>query len=90
VDDFGGSDVLMTRIPILFIIIVITISSLYVVVSPCSVVGSELLGIDVFEEATILHGVIRFGMQLAGTLQGLDESRRPLGFLIVLTSWSSS
>jgi hypothetical protein len=58
----------MTRIPILFVIIAITISSLYIMVSPCSIVGSELLGIDVLEEATILHGVIRFGMKLAGTL----------------------
>jgi hypothetical protein len=68
VDGFGGSDVLVMRIPILFIIVVITISSLCVVVGPCSVVGSELLGVDVFEEATILHGVIGFGMKLAGTL----------------------
>jgi hypothetical protein len=34
-------------------------------------VDSELFGIDVLEEATILYGVIRFGMKLAGTLQGL-------------------
>jgi hypothetical protein len=39
--------------------------------SSCSVVGSELLGVDVLEEAAILHGVIGFGMKLAGTLQGL-------------------
>jgi hypothetical protein len=58
----------MTRIPILFVIIAITISSLYIMVSPCSIVGSELLFIDVLEEATILHGVIGFGMKLAGTL----------------------
>jgi hypothetical protein len=61
----------MTRISVLFVIIVITISSLCVVVVPCSVVGSELLGVDVLEEAAILHGVIGFGMKLAGTLQGL-------------------
>jgi hypothetical protein len=41
------------------------------VVSPCSVVSIELLGVDVFEEAAILHGVIGFGMKLAGTIQGL-------------------
>jgi hypothetical protein len=40
VDGFGGSDVLMTRISVLFVIIIVTISSLCVVVSPCSVVGS--------------------------------------------------
>jgi hypothetical protein len=71
VDGFGGSDVLMMRIPVLFVIVVIAISSLYVMVGPCSVVDSELLGVDVLEEATILHGVIGFGMKLAGTLQGL-------------------
>jgi hypothetical protein len=68
VDSFGGSDVLMMRIPVLFVIVIITISSLYVMVSPCSVVDSELLGVDVLEEATFLHGVIGFGMKLAGTL----------------------
>jgi hypothetical protein len=61
----------MTRISILFVIVVVTITSLCIVVSPCSVISSELLGIDVLEEAAILHGVIGFGMKLAGTLQGL-------------------
>jgi hypothetical protein len=68
VDDFGGSDVLMTRIFVLFVIVVVTISPLCVVVDPCGVVGSDLLGVDVLEETTILHGVIGFGMKLAGTL----------------------
>jgi hypothetical protein len=57
VDGFGGSDVLMTRISVLFIIVVVTISLLCIVVDPCGVVGGDLLGIDVLEEATILHGV---------------------------------
>jgi hypothetical protein len=61
----------MMRISILVVIIVATISSLCVVVGPCGVVGSELLGVDVLEKAAILHGVIGFGMKLAGTLQGL-------------------
>jgi hypothetical protein len=60
----------MTRISVLFVIIVVTISSLCVGVDPCSVVGGDLLGVDVLEEAAILHGVIGFGMKLAGTLQG--------------------
>jgi hypothetical protein len=68
VDGFGESDILMTRIPVLLVIVIITILSLCVVVSPCSVVSSELHGVDVFKEATILHGVITFGMKLAGTL----------------------
>jgi hypothetical protein len=58
----------MTRISVLFIIVVVTISLLCIVVDPCGVVGGDLLGIDVLEEATILHGVIGFGMKLAGTL----------------------
>jgi hypothetical protein len=58
----------MTRISVLFVIVVITISSLCVIVDPCSVVGDDLLGIDVLEEAAILHGVIGFAMKLAGTL----------------------
>jgi hypothetical protein len=41
---------------------------LCVVVSPCGIVGSELLGVDVLDEVAILHGVIGFGMKLAGTL----------------------
>jgi hypothetical protein len=44
---------------------------LCVVVGPCGVINGELLGVDVLEEAAILHGVIGFGMKLAGTLQGL-------------------
>jgi hypothetical protein len=61
----------MTRISILFIIVVVTISSLCVGVNPCGIAGDDLLGVDVLEEAVILHGVIGFGMKLAGTLQGL-------------------
>jgi hypothetical protein len=68
VDGFGGSDILMTRIYILFIVVIVTISPLCVIVSPCSIIGNELLGVDVLEEAVILHGVIGFGMKLAGTL----------------------
>jgi hypothetical protein len=69
VDSFGGSNVLMTRIFVLFVII--TISSLCVVMGLCGVIGSELLGVDVLEETAILHGVIGFGVKLAGTLQAL-------------------
>jgi hypothetical protein len=61
----------MTRISILFVIVIITISSLCVVKGFYGGVGSELFGVDVLEEAAILHGVIRFGMKLAGNLQGL-------------------
>jgi hypothetical protein len=71
VDNFGGSDILMTRIPVLFVIVVIAISSLCVMVGPCSIIDSELLGVDVLEEVAILHGMIVFGMKLVGTLQGL-------------------
>jgi hypothetical protein len=67
VDNFCGSDILMMRISVLFIIVIITILSLYVVMSLCGIVGSELLGVDVLEKATILHGVIGSGMKLAGT-----------------------
>jgi hypothetical protein len=63
VDGFGGSDVLTTRISVLFIIVVVTISSLCVVVGPCGIIGGDLLGVDVLEEAAILHGVIGFGMK---------------------------
>jgi hypothetical protein len=61
----------MTRISVLFIIIIITILSLCIVMGFHGGVDSELFGIDVLEEATILYGVNRFGMKLAGTLQGL-------------------
>jgi hypothetical protein len=56
------------RISVLFVIVVITISSLCVDVDPCGVVHGDLLGVDVLQEATILHGVIGYGMKLAGTL----------------------
>jgi hypothetical protein len=61
----------MMRISVLFIIIIVTISSLCVVVDPYGIIGGDLLGVDVLEEAEILYGVIGFGMKLAGTLQGL-------------------
>jgi hypothetical protein len=73
----------MTRISILFVIVVVTISPLCVVLSPCSVVGSELLGVDILEEAAILHGVIGFGTKLAGTLQGLVVVIR----VVTTTTW---
>jgi hypothetical protein len=68
VDGFCESDVLMTRISFLFVIIIVTILSLNIVMSLCGIVDSELLGVDVLEEATILHGVMGSGMKLAGTL----------------------
>jgi hypothetical protein len=71
VDDFGGSYVLLTRISVLFVIIVVTISSLCIVVDPCGVIDDDMLGIDVLEEAAILHGVIGFRMKLAGTFRAL-------------------
>jgi hypothetical protein len=73
----------MTRISVLFIIVVVTISSLCVGVDPCGVGGGDLLGVDVLEEATILHGVIGFGMKLVGTLQGLIV----VILVIMVTTW---
>jgi hypothetical protein len=82
-DGFGGSDILVMRISVLFVIVVITISSLCVGVDPCGVVSGDLLGLDVLEKAAILHGVIGFGMKLAGTLQCL------IVFILVIavTTW---
>jgi hypothetical protein len=83
----------MTRISVLFIIVVVTISSL-------CIVDGDLLGVDVLEEATILHFVIGFGMKLAGTLQGLVVVILVIGvstwllnhidFMIVLTGTLAS
>jgi hypothetical protein len=70
VDGFGGIDILVTRISILFVIIVvITVRSWSIVNGLWSIIISELLGVDVLKEAAILHGVIGLGMDLAGTLQ---------------------
>jgi hypothetical protein len=70
VDDFGGIDILVTRISILFIIIVIiTVTPRSIVNGLWSIIISKLLGVDVFEEGAVLHGVIGLGMDLAGTLQ---------------------
>jgi hypothetical protein len=70
VDGFGGIDILVTRISILFVIIVvITVTPWSIVNGLSSVLISKLLGVDVLEEAAIFHGVIRLGMDLAGTLQ---------------------
>jgi hypothetical protein len=69
VDSFGGIDVLVTRISILFVIIVIiTVTPRSIVNGLRSVIFSDLLGVDVLEEAAVLHGVIGLGMDLAGTL----------------------
>jgi hypothetical protein len=73
----------MTRISVLFVIIVVTISSLCIVVGPRGVIGGDLHGVDVLEEAAILHGVIRFWMKLAMTLQGLVVVIR----VIPATTW---
>jgi hypothetical protein len=70
VDGFCGIDILVTRISILFIIIVvITITPRSIVNGLWSIIVSKLLGIDVLEEAAILHGVIGLGMDLVRTLQ---------------------
>jgi hypothetical protein len=72
VDGFGGVDILVMRISILcVIIVVITVTPRSIVNGFWSIVVSKLLGVDVPEEATVLHGVIGLGMELAGTLQGL-------------------
>jgi hypothetical protein len=70
VDGFGGIDILVTRISILFVIIVIiTVTPWPIVNGLWSIIISKLLAVDVLEEATVLHGVIGLGMDLAGTLQ---------------------
>jgi hypothetical protein len=70
VDGFGGINILVTWVSILFIIIiVITIMPRSMVNGLWSIIISKLLGIDVVEEAAVLHGVIGLGIDLAGTLQ---------------------
>jgi hypothetical protein len=70
VDSFGGIDILVTRISILFVIIVvITVTPRSIINGLWSIIISKLLGVDVLEEATVVHGVIGLGMDLAGTLQ---------------------
>jgi hypothetical protein len=70
VDSFGGIDILVTRISILLVIIVvITVTQWSIVNGLCSIIISELLGIDVLEEVAVFHGMIGLGMDLAGTLQ---------------------
>jgi hypothetical protein len=70
VDGFGGIDILVMRISILFIIIVIiTVTPWSIVNGLRSIIISKLLGVDVLDEATVLHGVIGLGMDLARTLQ---------------------
>jgi hypothetical protein len=70
VDGFGGIDILVTRISILFIIIiVITVTPRSTVNGLCSIIISELLGIDVLEEVAVFYGMIGLGIDLAGTLQ---------------------
>jgi hypothetical protein len=60
------------RISILcVIIVVVTVTPWSIINGFWSIVVSKLLGVDVPEETTVLHGVIGLGMDLAGTLQGL-------------------
>jgi hypothetical protein len=69
VDSFGGIDVLVTRISILYVIIVvITITPRPIINGFWSIVVSKLFGVDVPEETTVLHSVIGLGMDLAETL----------------------
>jgi hypothetical protein len=67
----------------MFFIVIITISSLCVIMGFCGIVDSKLFSIGVLEEAAILHGVIGFGMKLAGTLQGLVV----VILVITVTTW---
>jgi hypothetical protein len=70
VDGFDRIDILVTRISILFIIIVIiTVTPRSIVNGLWSIIISKLLSIDVLEKVAVLHGVIGLGMDLAGTLQ---------------------
>jgi hypothetical protein len=71
VDGFGGVDILVTRISILFviIIIIITVMSWSIVNGFWSIIVSKLLGVDVFEEAAVVHCVIGLVLDLGGTLQ---------------------
>jgi hypothetical protein len=70
VDGFGGIDILVTRISILFIIIVIiTVTPRSIINGLWSIIISKLLGVDVLEEVAVLHDVIGLGMDLARTLQ---------------------
>jgi hypothetical protein len=70
VDGFGGIDIFVMRISILFIIIVVmTITQWSIVNGLWCIIISELLGVDVLEEAAVLHGVIGLGMDLAKALQ---------------------
>jgi hypothetical protein len=71
VDSFGGIDVLVTRISILCVIIIVITVTPQSINGFWSIIVSKLLGVDVPEETTVLHGVIGLGMDLAGTLQGL-------------------
>jgi hypothetical protein len=71
VDGFGGIDILVMRISILFIIVVIVITVMprSIINGLWSIIISKLLGVDVLEEAAVLHGVIGLGMDLTRTLQ---------------------
>jgi hypothetical protein len=83
VDGFGGIDILVTRISILFVVVVITVASRSIVNGPWSIILSKLLGVDVLEETTVLHGVVGLGMDLAGTLQSLVV----VLLIVTVTSW---
>jgi hypothetical protein len=75
VDGFGGIDILVMRISILFFfIVVITVTPWSIINGLWSIIISKLIGVDVLEKAAILHGVIGLGMDLAGTLQSFVVS----------------
>jgi hypothetical protein len=72
------------RISILcVIIIIVTITPRSIINGFWSIVVSKLLGVDVPEETTILHGVIGLGMDLPGTLQGLIV----ILLIVLATTW---
>jgi len=68
VDDISGIDILMMRISVVFVVFIVIVTSIGGVCNLCSVILDDLLGINVLEDATVIHGVVGSGVKLAWTL----------------------
>ena len=70
VDDVGGVDVLITRILVLFVIVVLAVTPVGGACSLGGVILNNLLRIDILENTVVLYSVVGSRMQLTRALQG--------------------
>ena len=71
VDHVGGTDILVSWVPILVVVFVFVTTSVLLPIFLGGIVLSSPLCVDAFEDTTFFHRVIGLGMELAWSLQRL-------------------